>query len=62
MKIEFIKETKIDGSLLYYTKVNGCYVDGTLEFDLEKAKQRYNHIIETKSIKSIETVLESVEI
>jgi hypothetical protein len=34
MKIEFIKETKMDGEVVYYTKVDGRYINNSLSFKI----------------------------
>jgi hypothetical protein len=62
MKIEFIKETKIDGSKFYFTKVDGKFIDGSLSFDNDKAKVIYNNIVAHKGKMNFEEVLESVMI
>ena len=36
MKFEFIKEEKLNGTIIYYTKINGSFVDGSLELTEEK--------------------------
>jgi hypothetical protein len=62
MKIEFVKEIKIDGKILYFTQVNGSYVSDSLSYDIDKAKLIYNNIIENKGKIDFTEVLESVEI
>ena len=62
MKIEFIKETKIDGSVFYFTKVDGRFVDKSLSFDYDKAKVYYDNIVTHKGNLNFEEVIESVEI
>ena len=62
MKIEFVKETKIDGSVIYYTNVNGYYVSNTLAHNEEQAKNIYNVIIENKGEYKNTTILDSIEI
>ena len=61
MKIEFIKEERIDGKVLYFTKVDNNLVEGSLEFEEDKAREKYNRIVERKSGKPIETILDSIE-
>ena len=62
MKIEFVKETKINGEAMYYTRVNGCYADKSLTFDLNESKAIYNNIVKNKG-KYVDTeILESVEV
>ena len=62
MKIDFIKETKADGDVFYFTRVNGNFIDGSLSFDSDKAKTMYNNIVKNKGKLNLEEVLESVEI
>jgi len=62
MKIEFFKETKVNGKELYFTRVNSSFVDGSLEFDQDKAKTIYDNIVANGGKMTIEEVLESVEI
>lgn len=61
MKIEFIKEEKINGNVTYFTRVDGCYVDGSVAFNEEEGKMKYEFVVNTKSVKPVETVLESYE-
>lgn len=62
MKIEFIKETKANGKELYFTRVNSSFVDGSLEFDQDKAKAIYDKIVANGGKMTLEEVLESTEI
>jgi uncharacterized membrane protein len=62
MKIEFVKETKIDGKVMYFTQVNGNYISDSLSYDIDKAKLIYDNIIENKGKINFKEVLESVEI
>jgi hypothetical protein len=62
MKIEFVKETKIDGDVFYFTQIDGSFVDKSLSYDFDKAKVLYNNIIENKGKINFKEVLESVEI
>lgn len=62
MKIELIKETKIDGKVIYFTQVDGNYVSDSLSYDIDKAKLIYNNIIENKGKINFKEVLESVKI
>jgi hypothetical protein len=62
MKIEFVKETKIDGDAFYFTQIDGSFVDKSLSYDIDKAKVLYNNIIENKGKINFKEVLESVEI
>lgn len=62
MKIEFVKEQKLDGTLMYYTQIDGHYFSDSLSFDEEKAYERYKLIVKSKGNKELlKEVLESNE-
>jgi hypothetical protein len=44
MKIEFIKETKMDGYNTYYTKVGGYYVNNSLSLKENEARELFERI------------------
>jgi hypothetical protein len=65
MKIEFIKETKMDGEEYYFTRVDGSYITNSLSFNEGKARELLERIkkdgptaLDTKKeiIETIETV------
>lgn len=62
MKIEFIKETKIDGNTFYFTNVDGKFADKSISYDKEKAYHMYQNIVKNKGKYVAAEVLESVEI
>lgn len=62
MKIEFIKEFKVDGDIAYFTNVNGSYVSSSLSYDKEQAYATYQRIIVNKGKYASTEVLESIEI
>lgn len=62
MKIEFVKETKVNGSTLYYTKINGMFADGSLTFKQDEAKTIYDNIVKNKGKIDFEEVLEVIEV
>jgi len=62
MKIEFVKETKADGDILYYTNVDGKFADKSLSFSIDKAKTIYNNIVNNKGKYTSTEILESVEV
>lgn len=62
MKIDFIKETKANGDVYYYTKVDGRFVDNSLSFKQDEAKVMYDNIVKNKGKMNFEEVLESVEV
>lgn len=48
MKIEFIKETRPDGSTIYFTEVDGSYVSPSLSISEDKARVFYESIVKNK--------------
>ena len=62
MKIEFIKESKVNGDVFYFTNVNGQFADKSLSYDKEKAYDMYQNIVKNKGKYVAMEVLESVEI
>ena len=62
MKIELVKEEKYDMRTIYYTQINGKFVEGSLAFDEEKARAAYEHLAKVPSLGTpVITVLDSVE-
>jgi hypothetical protein len=62
MKIEFVKETKIDGKVIYFTQVDGNYTSDSLSYDIDKAKKVYDNIVKNKGKIDFKEVLESIEV
>lgn len=62
MKIEFVKETKVNGESFYFTKVEGRFVDNSLSYKQNEAKAIYDNIVKNKGKINFEEVLESVEV
>jgi hypothetical protein len=62
MKIEFIKETKVNGDVFYFTNVDGKFADKSLSYDKEKAYHMYQNIVKNKGKYIAIEVMESVEI
>ena len=62
MKFELIKELKPNGSVMYYTRMDGYYVSDSVAFDEVKAKELYDFFVTYRTIKSVEVVIESVEV
>ena len=52
MKLEFVKETKADGTVYYYTLMNGTYVNDSIKMDEDRARKVYdrlkNGVVESK--------------
>lgn len=57
MKIEFVKEEKLNSSPSYYTTADGKYVDGSLEYDEVKARQHFDFIVRANNIFPVKTVI-----
>lgn len=62
MKIEFVKETRINGDVTYYTKVDDRYVTDSLSITEEKAKAIYDNIVRNRGTYLRVEVLDSIEI
>jgi hypothetical protein len=62
MKIEFIKEVKTGGiEIVYYTHIDGSYVEGSASNDMDRALQYYievrsKYIIGSKEVLKSEYV------
>ena len=62
MQATFVKEERMDGTVVYYTRVDGRYVTDSLSFSREKAEQYFAHIVQHGNALPIQTVLQSAEI
>ena len=62
MKIDFIKETKVNGDAFYFTQVDNKFVDKSLSYDRNKTKKIYDNIVSHCGKIDFTEVLESVEI
>lgn len=60
MKIEFIKETKLDGDIFYYTQVDGKYINKSMELNRDKGYQIFERI-KANGIKPAIEILETFE-
>ena len=58
-KIEFVKETKVDGGVIYYTTKNGSYISESTSLDENKGRELCNMIVERGDLKPIVEVLET---
>lgn len=56
MKIELKKETRINGSTIWYVEVDGKFVDNSLRLTEKEAIEVFNHIVTNKGDKKIETI------
>ncbi len=62
MKIEFVKETKWDGTTYYYTNIDGLFISDTLKTNEDKAREIYNKILEMNGVKPpVIEVLETID-
>ena len=62
MKIDFIKEQKLDGDVIYFTNKDGKFVDKSLSYDFEKAKSIYELIVNNKGNVPMTEILISTEV
>jgi predicted transcriptional regulator len=61
MKIELVKETKVNGEVIYFTNVDSKYVNDSLTLNEEKAKVIYDNIVKNKGEYTSVEILESTE-
>lgn len=52
MKIELIKKQDLTGEVYYYTSVDGNLVPNSLSFDLQRAEDTYEKIVNSRGVKS----------
>ncbi len=63
MKIEFVKEEKSSGTTIYYTNVDGKYVNNSLSLFEDEGKKLFELIKKDQTaLEAKKTVLESVEL
>jgi hypothetical protein len=64
MKIEFKKEIKPNYEVFYFTSRDGRFIAGSLDFDKDKAYERYLTIVEREKNPQLEQIetLETTEI
>jgi hypothetical protein len=60
MKIEFIKETKMDGYNTYYTKAGGYYINNSLSLKENEARELFERIKKDGPL-ALENKIEVVE-
>jgi hypothetical protein len=61
MKIELVKETKMDGELVYYTKVDDRYTSNSLSYRENEARELFERI-KKDGPNALENKIEVVEI
>lgn len=61
MKIEFVKETKVDGDI-YYTNIDGRYETGSMSLTETEGRAKYERLKQMKGKGYKPEVLESTEI
>jgi hypothetical protein len=59
MKIEFIKETKANGDVIYFTEIEGRFMEGTLSLNEEKGREYYNGVLSNGGVR-IKEVISSI--
>jgi hypothetical protein len=66
MKVEFVKETKENGDVFYYTTIDGMYANDSMRYGDDNkisAREVYNTIIVNKGVlKPKKEIIESIEI
>jgi hypothetical protein len=62
MKLEIVKETKINGDVLYSIELDGVYVPNSVNLDLSKVQDMYDMIVKNGITKSIKKTIKTTEI
>jgi hypothetical protein len=60
MKINFVKEEKLNGDVFWYTTIDGKYVENSLNSTEQKAYDLYNKVKDNGGL-TIYTILESFD-
>lgn len=58
-KFEFLKETKMDGTHLWYTKVDGSYVSNSLSHTQDEAYEKFTILSTGGSLENVQEILET---
>ena len=62
MKLEIVKETKINGDVLYSIELDGVYVPNSVHLDLSKVQDMFDMIVKNGITKSIKETIKTTEI
>jgi hypothetical protein len=64
MKIELIKETKLEGELVYYTKVDDRYISNSLSYRENEARELFERIKKDGplALEAKREIIDSIEI
>ena len=60
MKIEFVKEEKLNGDVYWYTTIDGRYVDNSINSNMQGAYDLYNKVKDNGGA-TIKTIVESFD-
>lgn len=60
MKIDFVKEEKLNGDTFWYTTIDGRYVDNSLNSNEQRAYDLYNKVKDNGGL-TIKKILESFD-
>lgn len=58
-KFEFVKEIKIDGTNLWYTKCDGSYVNNSLSHNVDGAYEKFTLLSTGGSLENVQEILET---
>lgn len=62
MKIEFVKETKLNGRVLYSTEIDGDYVTDSAHHDYDKAHEFYLQVVINCGNKISKEIIKTTEL
>ncbi|MGI9137648.1 MAG: hypothetical protein ACR2IM_01275 [Sediminibacterium sp.] len=61
MKLELVKETKPNGSILYSIQKDGLYVSNTATSDLQQAETFFNNIVNGSATETTVEIIKTIE-
>lgn len=62
MKIEFVKEQRLNGETIYYSCIDGIYVSDSLSLNEDIGYERYKRLVDANGEKKVIEVIESTEL
>ena len=60
MKIEFVKETKANGDVIFFTEIEGRFMEGTLSLNEEKGREYYTEVVNNRGLRIKEVISSTV--
>lgn len=62
MQANLIKEERVDNTVVYFTEIDGKYVDKSMSFNFREAEHFFHHILINGSLDPVRTVMETAHV